>query len=59
MTHLIFPSMLHDLFIHNLIHDLETFDGFLLCDANISLLQRHRAETIEKQKIKITRDNID
>lgn len=42
--------MLHDLFIHNLIHDLETLDGLLLCDADISLLQGHRAKTKEKKK---------
>lgn len=40
--------MLHYLFIDNLIHDLETLDGLLLCDANICLLQGHRAETTEK-----------
>ena len=48
MTHLILSSMLHDLFIYNLIHDLKTFDGLLLCDADISLLQRYRAETMDK-----------
>lgn len=42
--------MLHDFFINNLVHDLETLDGFLLCDANISLLQGHRAETTNKNK---------
>lgn len=40
--------MLHYLFIDNLIHDLETLDGLLLCDANISLLQWHRSETREE-----------
>lgn len=47
-THLVLSSMLHYLFIDNLIHDLETLDGLLLCDANIRLLQGHRAETTEK-----------
>lgn len=47
-THLVLSSMLHYLLIHNLIHDLETFDGLLLCDADVGLLQRHRAETAEE-----------
>lgn len=47
-THLVLSSMLHYLFIDNLIHDLETLDGLLLCDTNISLLQGHRTETTEK-----------
>ncbi len=48
--------MLHYLFIDNLIHDLETLDGLLLCDANIRLLQGHRAETTEKKKAVIRDD---
>lgn len=44
-NHLVLSGMFHDLFIHNLIHDLETLDGLLLCNANIRLLQRHRTET--------------
>lgn len=40
--------MLHDLFIDDLIHDLETFDGFLLGDTNVGLLQGHRAKTRKK-----------
>lgn len=40
--------MLHYLFIDNLIHDLETLDGLLLCDTNVSLLQGHGTETTEK-----------
>ena len=42
--------MLHYLFIHNLIHDLETLYGLLLCDADIRLLQGNRAETIGRKK---------
>lgn len=45
--------MLHDLFIDNLIHDLKTLDGLLLCDANICLLQGDRAETTEKRNVVI------
>lgn len=48
-THLVLSGVLHYLFIDNLIHDLETFDGFLLRDADISLLQWHGAETAEKK----------
>lgn len=51
--HLILPSVLHDLFIDNLIHDLEAFDGLLLCDAHIGLLQGHWTETAEEEKIVI------
>lgn len=46
--------MLHDLFIDDFIHDLETFNGFLLCDANIGLLQRDWAETTGgKQNVRV------
>ncbi len=48
-THLVLPSMLHYLLIHNLIHNLETLDGFLLCDTHISLLQGYRAETTQEK----------
>lgn len=41
---LIFSSMFHDFLIDYFIHDLETLDGFFLCDAHISLFQRHWAE---------------
>lgn len=51
--HLILPSVLHDFFINNLVHDLEAFDGLLLCDANISLLQRHRTETANENKTSV------
>lgn len=43
--HLVLSSVLHNLLIDDLIHDLEALDGFLLCDTNIGLLQGHRAET--------------
>lgn len=46
--------MLHNLFIDNLIHDLETLDGLLLCDTNISLLQGHGTETTEKSRTVIS-----
>lgn len=49
--------MLHYLFIHNLIHDLEAFDGLLLCDADISLLQGHRAETAEQTNVVMNKQN--
>lgn len=52
-SHLVLSSMLHDLFIDNLIHDLKTLDCLLLCDANISLLQGDRAETTEKRNVVI------
>lgn len=42
--------MLHDLFIDDLIHDLETLDGLLLCDTNVRLLQGHRPETRKKDQ---------
>lgn len=48
-THLVLPSMFHDLFIDYLIHDLKTLDGFLFCDTNISLLQGDRAEAKEEK----------
>lgn len=47
--HLIFPSMLHDFLIHNLIHDLKSLDRFLLRDPNELLLQRNRSETVVKK----------
>lgn len=47
-THLILSSMLHNFFVDNLIHDLETLDSFLLCDANVGLFQGNRTETEEK-----------
>lgn len=53
-THLVLSSMLHNLFIDNLIHDLETLDGLLLCDTNISLLQGHGTETTEKSRTAIS-----
>lgn len=55
-THLILSSMLHYLFIDNFIHNLETLDGLLLCDTNVSLLQGHRAETAKKN-IAVIRDD--
>ena len=57
-THLVLSSMLHYLFIDNLIHDLETLDGLLLCDANISLLQGDRTETAENKSV-VIRDYVD
>lgn len=45
--------MLHYLFIDDLIHDLETLDGLFLCDADISLLQRNRAETTQEKNVVI------
>lgn len=56
-THLVLSSMLHYLFIDNLIHDLETLDGLLLCDSDISLLQGHGTETTERNSTAITRDD--
>lgn len=41
--------MLHYFFINNLIHDLETLDCLLLSDTHISLLQRDRAEAMNKK----------
>lgn len=43
-TDLIFSSMFHDFLIDYFIHDLETLDSLLLCDAHICLFQRHWAE---------------
>lgn len=46
-AHLVLPSMLHYLLIDDLIHDLKALDGLLLRDADVSLLQGHRAETAQ------------
>lgn len=41
--------MLHHFFVHNLIHDLESFDSLLLGDSNELLLQGHGAKTVVKK----------
>lgn len=50
--------MLHYFFVDNLIHDLESLDGLLLCDANISLLQGHGAETEGRRYPVIKKDEV-
>lgn len=51
-AHLVLSSMLHDLLIDDLIHDLEALDGLLLRDTNVGLLQGHGAETAGEGKKK-------
>lgn len=45
--------MLHNFLIDDLIHNLETLNGLLLCDSYISLFQRHRAETTQRKTCNI------
>jgi len=40
----------HDLLVHDLVHDLESFDGFLFRDADKLLLQGNRAETVVEEE---------
>jgi len=47
-THLVLAGVLHDLLVDDLIHDLEAFDGLLLRDAHVGLLQGHGPETTNK-----------
>lgn len=47
--------MVHDLFVDNLVHELKPFDGLLLCDANVLLLQGHRPETVVEKEESILR----
>lgn len=51
--HLILSSMLHNFLIDDLIHNLETLNGLLLCDSYISLFQRDRAETTQRKTCNI------
>lgn len=41
--------MLHDLLIHDFIHNLKALDGFLLCNSHIGLLQRNWAKATRRQ----------
>lgn len=44
---LVLARVLHDFLVDDLVHDLETFDGFFLCDPHVGLLQGHGTETGE------------
>lgn len=49
-SYLVFTRMIHDLFVYNFIHQLESFDGFLLGDADVLLFERHWAETVVEEE---------
>ena len=49
--------MLHNLFVHNIIHQLKSFDSFFLCDPNKLLFKRHRSEAVVKEKQSLLRVN--
>ena len=48
--HLVFASMLNDLLVHNVVHELEPLHRLLLCYADELLLQGHGAETVVEEK---------
>ena len=47
-THLVLPGAIDDLFVANLVHELEALQGFLDVDANVLLVQRAGAVAVVK-----------
>mmetsp|Transcript_58238 Transcript_58238/g.125948 ORF Transcript_58238/g.125948 Transcript_58238/m.125948 type:complete len:223 (-) Transcript_58238:2133-2801(-) len=54
---LILPCILHQLLVAHLIHRVETFDGLLVCDANIRLLEGTWAILVAEIKEPLVRVN--
>ena len=48
-SHLVLAGMLHHLVVDNFIHHLKPFHGFLLRNADVLLLKRHRPEWVVKE----------
>mmetsp|Transcript_96000 Transcript_96000/g.248261 ORF Transcript_96000/g.248261 Transcript_96000/m.248261 type:complete len:215 (-) Transcript_96000:1286-1930(-) len=43
---LVLTSVLHELLVADLVHGVEALDRLLVCDTNVRLLERHRAELV-------------
>ena len=48
--YLIAPCVLQSLLIADFVHQLKAFEGFLLSNSNVLLLQRHRAEAVVEEE---------